>query len=229
MIRNILLASAATFAMVGGAAAADMPAYPAEAAAVVEAPVENTWSGMYVGIHGGWNWNETGEDGFFGETESDGFVIGGQAGYNWQMNNIVFGLEFDGSYVDNSDDVADPDGDGVALGFGIEQNYLVSARGRLGFAFDRFLVYGTGGAAFTGLDFEFADGGEDDANYFGWVAGGGVEFALTQNVTLGVEYLHYEFGDETIGDDDLGLGDIDLTNDVVRGRLNVKFDSLFGN
>jgi outer membrane immunogenic protein len=226
MIRNILLASAATFAMVGGAAAADMPAYPAEAAAVVEAPAVNTWEGMYIGAHGGWNWAESDADGEadldFGDME--GFVIGGQVGYNWQMNNIVFGLEVDGSYVDNDEDAEDFDGEFAA---GIEQNYLVSARGRLGFGFDRFLVYGTGGAAFTGLDFSTV-GGDDDANYFGWVAGAGVEFALTQNVTLGVEYLHYEFGDESLDDEFDGI-DVGLQNDVVRGRLNVKFDSLFGN
>jgi outer membrane immunogenic protein len=219
MIRNILLAGVATFAMVGAAAAADMPVYPVEAAAIVEAPVANTWSGMYIGIHGGWNWNETdGDEGILGDSESDGFVIGGQLGYNWQINNIVFGLEVDGSYVDN-DDTATV-GDGF---FDVEQNYLATARGRLGLAFDRFLVYGTGGAAFTGLDI---DG--EDADYFGWVAGGGVEFALTQNVTLGVEYLHYEFGDEAVDSDLFDGVDVGLSNDVVRGRLNVKFDSLFG-
>jgi outer membrane immunogenic protein len=231
MIRNILLASAATFAMVGGAAAADMPAYPAEAAAVVEAPAVNTWEGMYVGAHGGWNWAESGEsDDAIDFGDMEGFVIGGQVGYNWQMNNIVFGLEVDGSYVDNDEDgLFDDDGDDETPAFdaGIEQNYLVSARGRLGFGFDRFLVYGTGGAAFTGLDFSTV-GGDDDANYFGWVAGAGVEFALTQNVTLGVEYLHYEFGDESLDEEFDGI-DIGLQNDVVRGRLNVKFDSLFGN
>ncbi|MGQ4272497.1 outer membrane protein [Terrihabitans sp. B22-R8] len=226
MIRNILLAGVATFAMVGAAAAADMPVYPAEAPAVVDVPVANTWEGLYLGVHGGWNWGESNASGEgdidFGDLE--GFVIGGQVGYNWQVNNIVFGLEFDGSYVDN-----DEDGEvGEVFFGGIEQNYLASARGRLGFGFDRFLVYGTGGAAFTGLDFSGATGiDSDDANYFGWVAGAGVEFALTQNITLGVEYLHYDFGDESFDDAFDGL-DIDLSNDVVRGRLNVKFDSLFG-
>jgi outer membrane immunogenic protein len=230
MIRNILLASAATFAMVGGAAAADMPAYPAEAAAIVEAPAVNTWEGMYIGAHGGWNWAESDADGEgdidFGDME--GFVVGGQVGYNWQMNNIVFGLEVDGSYVDNDEDGSGFDDEGDVFAAGIEQNYLVSARGRLGFGFDRFLVYGTGGAAFTGLDFS-GIGEDDNVNYFGWVAGAGVEFALTQNVTLGVEYLHYEFGDEAIDSDEFDGVDIGLQNDVVRGRLNVKFDSLFGN
>jgi len=73
---------------------------------------------------------------------------------------------------------------------------------RGGFAFGRFLVYGTGGAAFQ------------DFNDVGWVAGGGGEYALTDNVSVGVEYLHYDFG----GDE----------SDVVRGRVNVKFNSMFG-
>jgi outer membrane immunogenic protein len=228
MIRNLLLATVASFALGGAALAADMPSYPAEAAAIVEAPAAQTWAGMYVGIHGGWNWAETGAEGVFPESDMEGFVIGGQVGYNWQMNNIVFGIEADGSYVDNDDDGDFGTAPGGIFAVGVEQNYLASVRGRLGFGFDKFLVYGTGGAAFTGLDFNLGTD-EDDANYFGWVAGGGVEFAVTQNVTVGVEYLHYEFGDESIGSsvlpDDV---DIDLSNDVVRGRLNVKFDSIFG-
>ena len=228
MIRNILLATVASFALGGAALAADMPSYPAEAAAVVEAPAENTWAGLYVGIHGGWNWAETGEDGVFGDSSMEGFVIGGQAGYNWQVNNIVFGIEADGSYVDNDDDGEFGDPATGIFAFGVEQSYLASVRGRVGFGFDKFLVYGTGGAAFTGLDFDLGTD-EDEANYFGWVAGGGVEYAITNNVTVGVEYLHYEFGDESIGDSVLADDvDIDLSNDVVRGRLNVKFDSIFG-
>jgi outer membrane immunogenic protein len=219
-MRNLILASVAgIFALSGTVYAADVPSYPVEAAMAEPA---NDWSGFYVGLHGGANWADTEEDDVdidFGELE--GFVAGVQAGYNWQWDNVVFGLEADGSYVDSEDD------DGLADDIG--QNYLASFRGRLGFGFDRFLVYGTGGAAFTGVDLDLIVGDEDDSNFAGWVAGGGVEFMITENVSLGVEYLHYEFGDENI-DDGAILGDefdLGLSNDVVRGRLNIKFDSLF--
>jgi outer membrane immunogenic protein len=116
---------------------------------------------------------------------ADGFVIGGQIGANWQFNNFVVGAEGDGSWVDwNGTD---------AVG---------TARLRGGIGFDRFLVYGTGGVALQ--DFEDV----------GWVAGGGGEYAITDNVTVGVEYLHYDFD----GDD----------ADVIRGRVNLLFGMLAG-
>ena len=115
----------------------------------------------------------------------DGFVVGGQLGVNWQFNSFVLGAEGDGSWTDW--------GGSDAVG---------TVRLRGGFALDRFMPYVTGGAAFQ--DFEDV----------GWVAGGGVEFALTDNVSAGVEYLHYDFDDDT--------------SDVIRGRINITFNSLFG-
>jgi opacity protein-like surface antigen len=70
---------------------------------------------------------------------------------------------------------------------------------RAGLGWDRVLLYGTGGVA-------------SDFDGLGWVAGAGAEFLLTQNVTLGAEYLHYD-----VGDDDA---------DVIRARLNVAFSGL---
>lgn len=115
----------------------------------------------------------------------DGFVVGGQLGVNWQFNNFVLGAEGDGSFVDW--------GGTDAVG---------TARLRGGIAFDRFLAYGTGGVALQ--DFEEV----------GWVAGGGAEYAVTDNVTVGVEYLHYDIEDNE--------------SDVVRGRVNLLFGMLAG-
>jgi opacity protein-like surface antigen len=67
------------------------------------------------------------------------------------------------------------------------------------------------------------DDDDDQRDRGGYVYGGGAEVLLTNNVTAGVEYLHYEF--EEIGDDD---SEIDGDVDVIRGRVNVKFNSLFG-
>ena len=86
-------------------------------------PIAYNWSGFYVGGHGGWGFG----DGAF----ADGFVIGGQIGVNMQWNSFVLGAEGDGSFVDWG-----------------STNAVGTARLRGGFAFDRFLVYGTGGAAF---------------------------------------------------------------------------------
>ena len=96
----------------------------------------------------------------------------------------MLGFEGDGSFVDW----------GAVEGIG-------TARLRGGFAFDRFLAYGTGGAAF----------GEDEV---GWVAGGGAEYAVTDNFSAGIEYLHYE--------------EEEAASDVIRGRVNITFNSMFG-
>ena len=109
-------------------------------------PIAYNWSGFYIGAHGGWGFN----DGAF----DDGFVVGGQLGINWQFNNFVFGIEGDGSFVDYG-----------------SVDSLETIRGRVGLAFDRFLVYGTGGGAFQDFD------------DLGWVGGGGVEYAFTDFVS----------------------------------------------
>lgn len=175
-----LAVSASAFALLSSlAVAADLPimAPPPPAPMLSTTPIAYNWSGFYIGLHGGWGWG----DGAF----DDGAVAGGHLGVNWQWNNFVLGVEGDGSWVD----------------FGpIDSVETIRARG--GFAFDRFLVYGTGGAAFQDFD------------DLGWVAGGGGEFALTDFVTVGVEYLHYDFDGDTAN--------------VVRGRVSAKFNTLFG-
>jgi outer membrane immunogenic protein len=160
----------------GIAAAADLPP-PITVAPPMTSPIPIAfnWSGFYIGGHGGW--------GFGTGAFTDGFVVGGQVGVNWQWNSFVLGAEGDGSFVDW--DATD------AVG---------TARLRGGLAFDRFLVYGTGGAAF----------GDD----VGFVVGGGGEYALTDAISVGVEFLHYDFDGDT--------------SDVVRGRVNWRFNSLFG-
>jgi outer membrane immunogenic protein len=202
-MRNLLLTGAALVALTGAATAADMPAYSDQAVAV-----SFDWSGFYAGVHGGYGWGET--DGDDPVDDIDGFVIGGQIGYNFVFDSFLAGVEIDGSFSD----LGVTDG-----GSDYDVDYLASVRGRLGFAFDRFLVYGTGGAAFAGVEFT-----EDDADFFGWVAGGGIEYAVTDNISFGVEYLHYDFGDEDIEVGDSGLfADTDLNADVVRGRVNFRF------
>jgi outer membrane immunogenic protein len=175
-----LVASVSTLALLTGfAAAADLPPpmSPPPAPMLSPAPLAFSWSGFYFGGHGGY--------GFGGGGLDDGFVIGGQVGVNWQFNGFVLGAEGDGSFVDW--------GSTDAVG---------TARLRGGIAFDRFLAYATGGAAF------------EDFNDVGWVAGGGVEYAITDNWTAGVEYLHYDFGSDD--------------SDVIRGRVNFLFGGLAG-
>ena len=177
MLRLLVSTSAAAL-LSGAALAADLPIMsPPPAPMLSTTPIAYNWSGFYIGAHGGWGF---GEDAF-----DDGFVVGGQIGINWQFNNFVAGIEGDGSFTDFSN-----------------VDSVETIRGRVGLAFDRFLVYGTGGAAF------------EDFDDLGWVGGGGVEYAFTDFISGGVEFLHYDFDDGS-------------TN-VIRGRVNARFGSLFG-
>jgi len=227
MSRLVLLTASALALLTTAAQAADLSVL--EPAPIVAPLPASDWSGFYLGLHGGYGWADLNDDDDEGidigdDADLSGPVFGGQVGVNWQYNWAVFGIEADGTWSginDEEDFDVDTDDDEEEFGYG----WLASLRGRLGVGFDRILLYGTGGLGFG----EFEDGDitsddEDDVD-FGWVAGGGAEFLLTQNVSVGAEYLHYEFED-TI-DDDLA-GNIDTSVDVVRGRVNVKFNGFSG-
>jgi outer membrane immunogenic protein len=116
-----LILAATTAALLGSASfafAADLP---------VKAPVAQpiappSWTGFYIGAHGGWAWSEqndwsigsTGE-GLMGQGKLSGGLAGGQFGYNWQMGSLVFGLQGDGSWANihgnaTNNSIGNPDG-----------------------------------------------------------------------------------------------------------------------
>lgn len=221
---RFLISTAALALMSTAGLAADLPVYEPPPAMIAPTPMASNWSGFYVGLHGGYGWADLDDQDTglvdFDDADLEGAVIGGQIGVNWQWNMFVAGVEADASWsgIDTDDDF-DFDGDTDSPGF----DWLASARGRVGLAFDRFMIYGTGGVAFTEFDHDGL--GTSDDIQVGWVAGGGGEFLVTDNVTLGVEYLHYEF-DDTF--DTLAGTEVNSDVDVIRGRVNVKFGSLFG-
>jgi outer membrane immunogenic protein len=226
-MKCFLISSAALALMSSAAFAADLPVYEAPPEMVAPTPVVSNWSGFYVGLHGGYGWADLDDDDDgvdFGDADLEGAVIGGQIGVNWQWNMFVLGVEGDASWsgINDEDDFDPADGDVETIGY----DWLASVRGRLGLGWDRFLVYGTGGVGFADFDDDGIDPDGDDDVDIGWVAGGGAEFLVTDNVSVGAEYLHYEF-DETFDDDALGDA-FDTSVDVIRGRVNVKFNSLFG-
>ncbi len=162
------------------------------AAADLPPPTSVMPAPMYSPVPIAYNWSGFyvgghGGWGFGSGAINDGLIVGGQVGVNWQWNSFVLGAEGDGSFVDWGN-----------------TNAVGTVRARGGFSFDRFLAYGTGGVAFR----------DANNNGVGWVAGVGGEYALTDNFSLGVEYLHYDFGGDNA--------------DVVRGRVNWQFNSLFG-
>lgn len=218
---SLALASA-VFA--GHAYAADL----VEADPVPPTPVEAyetlTWAGFYAGAQLGYG-NADGDLTALGVTASgdlDGVVAGGFAGYNWQVDNIVFGIEGDLNYVDfERSGVL-----GAGTTGGAEIDYIGTIGPRLGFVVDRALIYGEGGFAFaeyglrntTGLGTFSTD---DTAN--GWFVGGGVDYALTDNVFVGAEYNFVSLDGDTatLGGTPVTIGDIDTH--VFKARVGFKF------
>ncbi len=168
-----------------------------------------TWTGFYIGVDGGGAWTKdrvspaVPDVGIFprkNDLSSLGAFGGGTVGYNLQRGNVVFGVEADMGFMD----IKKTKGD--ALG-GTEVDNLTSGpygdiTGRLGYAFDRFLVYGKAGGAALGSQGSttIATPGfvvKDSSSFTGWTAGGGAEYKITPSWSLKAEYLHFDFGSET--------------------------------
>lgn len=204
------------------------------------------WEGFYAGVHLGggsssWSGIQEGNDavnfvGLVGDLKPKGFVGGGQIGFNAISGNFLFGVEADFSYTDWDDRYADP-GD-LNDFITADVDWLASIRGRLGYTFDRFMVYGTAGVAFVDATFTAFDAtsgvaGSASFNDVGFVFGGGGAFALTESLSFGVDALYYDFG-ESIGTaaltPDSAPGDFTAFDDafVVRAALNYRFGGGFG-
>jgi outer membrane immunogenic protein len=227
-MRRLAIALLASTALVGAAAAADVqaarPVY--KAPVFVPVPVYN-WTGFYVGGNLGYSWgrqdNSISGTGI-GSTNLNGIIGGGQIGYNWQINQIVFGLEadFQGS---------GQKGDGSFTGApGIIPAGTV--RGRVGYAFDRWLPYVTAGWAYGhGSVGGTATGGvvgtgSVSSTYSGWALGGGVEYAFLNNWSAKLEYLHLDFGNApsvALAPSAAVLSGGKLTDDIMRVGVNYRF------
>jgi len=170
-----------------------------------------SWTGFYIGGHGGYGWSDS-----QGLDLRGGFG-GGQIGYNYQVNNFVWGIEGDiaGGDISETDNFA---GVSVKVTF----NTLASLRGRVGVAYGNALFYGTGGGGWgnfkaTGSGFGLTV--SDNAWLSGWTAGGGVEYAFMPNWSAKVEYLHYGLGSETI----FGVPTGNLDIDTIKAGINYRF------
>lgn len=232
-IKTLLAGSAAVALLSGGALAADLP-LPMEEPPMMEAPATvaptYNWSGIYAGLQGGGVWGDvdftdiTNANAF--AYDIDGWKIGGHVGGQMQWNWVVLGIEGDIEYAD-VDGTLTVAGDSASSDY----NYQASIRGRVGVAFDRLLVYGTGGAAYADIDGNITNGvtatSEDfDISRWGWTAGGGVEFGITPNISAGIEYRYTDFGDVQRTSAAAFPGDVfewDTTEHAVRGRVSFRW------
>jgi len=209
-----------TLAAAMPAAAADLPrgAVPYKAPAYV---AQYNWTGFYLGINGGGAWGDSDWDGFAVANKPTGGMVGGTAGYNWQGAGSpwVFGLEGDIAWADINDSVACG-----AVTCETKINWFGTARGRAGYAFDRFLPYITGGAAFADIEANRVGFvGASDTNV-GWTVGVGLEGAIANNWTAKIEYLYTDLGNTTCSAVNCGVAtNVDLQLNVLRGGLNYRF------
>ncbi len=211
MTRQILVSFAALAAMTGGAWAADLPNYKGPPVYAPPPPPAFSWTGFYIGGQVGYQWGNSnpylvtepgdvfalGEPGY---TDS-GVVGGGHAGYNLQLgqfgfSQFVVGVEGDVEGTSYSGRGVDTTG---LFSTTTRNDIEASIRGRVGWAWDRVLFYGTGGGAwasinntlgFVGLPATFSQ----TTGRFGWTAGGGVEYAITNNWSVRVEYRYTDYG-----------------------------------
>jgi outer membrane immunogenic protein len=221
------LGALAAVTMMSAANAADLPRRhapppPAKAPTYYEAPY--SWTGFYLGINGGAGWGQTNWSNSFGTADGDvsGGLVGGTVGFNYQMGGLVVGLEGD---IDWSD-IRGSTSTGICAGGSCEtrNSWLSTARGRIGYAFDRVMPYVTGGAAFGDIKATPAGLGSTTTTKTGWTVGGGAEFAIAGPWTAKVEYLYVDLGK---GSCDVGVcgipTDVDFKTHLVRAGINFRF------
>ena len=176
-----------------------------KAAVPVQIATAYNWTGIYVGGHVGYSRGRlTSNNDATIDHEPDGLVGGVHMGANWQWNWLVVGVETDLalSNIDGEDST-------TAVGFNADvdskMKYLGTVRGRLGVAFDRTLIYMTGGYAYSEIDarVRVSQGGipfvsgSDQISLQGWAIGAGIEQAVTNHVIVRLEYLYDDFGTTT--------------------------------
>jgi outer membrane immunogenic protein len=207
---------------VGAAQAADLSVSPLyKAPPQVAAPVYN-WSGFYIGGNAGGAWATSSWTTAGNISNATGGVAGGTAGFNFQTGHAVFGLEGDVDWANVKGTTTSP---GCPAGCTTNEDWLATARGRAGYAFDRVMPYVTGGVAFGDIKASTPGFAGQAQTNTGWTAGGGVEFALTNNWTAKAEYLHVDLGNMNCGFN-CGVtanNNVSLREDVVRGGVNFRF------
>ncbi|MGY4504875.1 outer membrane immunogenic protein [Bradyrhizobium sp. GM24.11] len=192
-MKKIFLASACLLALTGAASAADLAARPYTKAPVAVASVYN-WTGFYLGIVGGGAWEAAS-----GDPKMKGGFVGGTAGYNWQTGNVVFGIEADGSWADVSASATTPVL-GIPVTTSSKTDALGTVRGRIGWAVNNVLFYGTGGYAWIDNKISVSALGvtlSDSKFHSGWTVGAGVEAFFAPQWSVKGEYLYRSLGSET--------------------------------
>jgi outer membrane immunogenic protein len=234
----MLIATGLALAAAGPALAADLPppGPPPQAPATyvpVAAPVYN-WGGVYIGINGGYGFGQSNWSGVTtGSFSTDGGLVGGTLGANFQAGQFVFGLETDIDWQDLKGSAACT-GLGAGVNCETDSDWLGTVRGRGGFAVDRALFYATGGLAYGDVETGTNLLGTSGATKIGWTVGGGLEYGITENWTAKIEYLYVDLENTSCSADCVGTGtvpppsavgnSVSFNENIVRAGFNFKFN-----
>lgn len=193
---------------------------------------QHKWSGCYLGLHGayGWgngNWQNVEVDTRHSNTDIEGPLVGLSGGCDYQYKAFLIGAsaEINAGSLDGTG-VFDPALAGATASF--ESEWFGSVDGRVGVAFDKVLLYAVGGYAWGSFSHSFIFNGAvtdlGSRTHEGFTWGGGAEVALNKNLSVRIEYRHYDFGDDLVPNQSgLVAHTVEFEFDVVKLGLNYKF------
>jgi outer membrane immunogenic protein len=230
-MKRMLIAGALALAAAGQAFAADlpMPGPPVPPAAYMPVMPLYNWTGIYLGVNGGYgfgqsNWTAPPPTGSTGNFSTGGGLVGGTIGANYQWGQFVLGIEADGDWQNVNGSVGCSTPGGFPVSCQTQSDWLATVRGRAGYAWDRVLFYGTGGAAFANVQAGSANTGSfDTGTQMGWTAGAGIEYAFMPNLTGKVEYLYVDLGNLSCNVNCAAGTSVTFTENIVRAGINYKF------
>jgi outer membrane immunogenic protein len=224
MIKKLLAGCLALGALVTAqtAGAADLSVAPLYKAPPSQLSQVYNWTGFYLGINGGGGWGHSYWSANGTGMGLSGGLIGGTAGYNWQAGRAVFGLEGDADWSGLSGTRTTA---GCPAGCSTSDSWLSTVRGRVGYAFDRFLPYVTGGLAVGDIQANTPGFPGASTTNAGWTVGGGVEVALPGNWSAKAEYLHVDLGRFNCGTNCgvVPTDNVSMRDDIFRAGVNYRF------
>lgn len=229
-MRSLAIAAISVGFAAGAANAADLGPYRGAPAQGRPAPIAYqqpfAWTGLYIGVQGGYAGGtadaQSGPLTGFNQSynyDTDGFIGGAHAGFNWQRQNLVYGIETDleGSGIGGS-------GTGsLGLAHDTDVRWIGSTRGRLGIAYDRTLFYATAGWAYGDVKIDKGFASYSEVRN-GWTAGAGVEYAIGDRMTARFEYRYTDLGSgnsTSAAANSIDRSDVDFH--AVRAGLSFKF------
>ncbi len=248
MRRFIVALLGTTFVGVAAAQAADLPI---KAPPLIPPPIVHTnWAGFYAGIEGGYAWGHSNVSDISGYNavspvgdfsyNPNGGVGNLYVGYNFEFDPFVVGVEAEVGYFGLDGSAQYPPYVGVRTAADsiahTNSGWYGAFTGRVGVAFQDFLVFAKGGYAITGMTNSYTDtdptgitlvSGTDTGDRDGWTVGGGVEFMFAGNWLARLEYDYYDFGTAShtaLGSNGVSYTfDHSLTASVIKGGIGYKF------